>query len=100
MIKKIMAAIFCLHLFPNAYAISLVNYLGDGNQPRLHLELSPDNGFGEQSFSIDYQQIYELPCNNTDSTNWMPWNVKDEKGNYYGTITLNSFCDQEKWSNY
>ncbi len=68
----------------------LANYLGTGSDPKLVLELSEENGPGWDSFTIDYKGIGGIPYHSTTSKNWSPWNVKDECGNYYGTITLHS----------
>lgn len=74
----------------NASAVNtLFNYIGSGN-PRLKLVLAENNGPDWGSFSIDYQGSGQIPWNADDSEQWSPWNVTDDKGNYYGTITLNS----------
>ena len=68
----------------------LANYLGTGSKPRLHLELSPDNGPRWTSFNIDYQQTGNIPWSKKASLDYSPWNILDEKGNYYGRVTLHS----------
>jgi hypothetical protein len=93
MIKKLLIFIlfFSVSSFKVVYADQKIgNYLGTGSDPRLHLELSENNGPGWKPFSIDYQEIGNLPWSNDPSKDWSPWNVKDEDGNYYGTITLRS----------
>lgn len=88
----ILTALSLLPLFPiNGDGPRLANYIGTGINPRIVLELSPDNGPKWGSFTIDYQGIGNVPYSSDPSKNWSPWNGKDQDGNYYGTITLN--CD-------
>lgn len=62
---------------------TLTNYLGTGSNPRLRLTLG-DNQAKWKPFTIDYQQSGNVPIG------WSTWNVTDEQGNYYGTITVTS----------
>ena len=78
----------------------LANYIGTGANPRIILELSPNNGPGWGSFTIDYQGIGNVPWSSDPSKNWSPWNVKDTNGNYYGTITLKSDGNTVVWDSY
>jgi hypothetical protein len=68
----------------------LANYLGTGDNPRLQLVLSDQNGPGWGSYTIDYQGIGNIPDSSNPSNNWSPWNVMDTAGHYYGTIDLKS----------
>lgn len=79
----------------------LANYLGNGSTPRLQLQLS-SNGPNWGSFTIDYQQIGNVPWSADTSNNWSAWNVYDTASppNYYGTITLTSDGTSVQWSNY
>lgn len=76
--------------FLQADGQSLANYIGTGSNPRIVLELSPNNGPKWGSYTIDYQGIGYVPWSSDPSINWSPWNGKDQDGNYYGTITLKS----------
>jgi len=86
----------------NAYAENqqLANYLGTGSHPQLRIELSANNGPKWQSFSIAYRGIGNIPWSSSASEDWSPWSVIDEKGNYYGTITLHSDGAKASWGNY
>lgn len=77
----------------------LANYLGTGEHPHLVLELS-DNGPGWDPFTIDYQNIGNIPWSKERKKDWSAWNVKDSDGNYYGTITLHSNGQEVTWGNY
>lgn len=77
----------------------LANYLGTGNNPRLHLDLSK-NGPNWQSFSIDYQGVGGIPFSSVAAKDWSTWDVKDEKANYYGTITLHSDGSKATYGEY
>lgn len=93
---------FCLTTasWTHADGQRLANYLGTGSNPRLSLELSSNNGPHWGPFNIDYQSIGYMPWSTDPSNNWSPWNVKDQDGNYYGTITLNSDGKSITWNNY
>jgi hypothetical protein len=95
--KLIFASLIFIYLAcARAYAEPqvLFNTLGAGANPRLHIELSPDNGPKWEPFSIDYRGMGNIPWSKTPGNDASPWIVKDEQGNYYGTITLHS--DGEK----
>lgn len=83
-----------------ALGAQLTNYMGTGSNPRLHLELSEKNGPGWKSFTIDYQGIGTIPSSSNPAIDYSPWNIKDEDGNYYGTITLHSNGVVATWSDY
>lgn len=85
----------------NSSGQQLANYLGTGSNPRLQLQLSA-NGPNWGGFTIDYQQIGNVPWSTDSSNNWSSWNVVDtaNPSNYYGTITLTSDGSTVKWSNY
>ena len=65
----------------------LFNYLGTGENPRLSLTLS-SNGNNWNPYSIDYQSSGNIPWGSNAGNNWSTWDVKDENGQYYGTITI------------
>lgn len=102
MFKPALTLLFSGLAFSTAYAVpqQLANYLGTGSNPDIHLELSPSNGPAWGSYNIDYGQLGNVPYSSNSSNQWSPWNVKDENGNYYGTITLNSDGNTVTWSNY
>lgn len=79
----------------------LANYLGTGSNPRLQLQLSA-NGPSWGAFTIDYQQIGNVPWSPDSANNWSSWNVYDTAApaNYYGTITLTSDGSSVQWNNY
>lgn len=83
----------------NTFAVdNLFNYLGTGSNPRLHLTLSK-NSASWDSYSIDYQHSGGIPSK-AGSNVWSTWDVKDEKNNYYGTITLESDGITTSWGTY
>ena len=67
----------------------LENWLGLGSNPRLHLELSK-NGPGWETFIIDYGKSGQVPWESDPSKQWVVWDVKDSKGEYYGSIVMNN----------
>jgi hypothetical protein len=74
--------------------------LGTGSNPRLHLELGA-NGAGWKPYDIDYGQPGQIPWSGDPTKQWVAWNVKDEKGNYYGTVNLKgSDGNQALWEGY
>lgn len=84
----------------NSFAVNqLFNYLGTGSNPKLHLELSA-NAAQWGTYSIDYQGKGEIPWQKNNPDVWSTWNVKDEKNNYYGTITLKSNGVVAWWDTY
>jgi len=83
-----------------SFAAQLANYLGTGKNPRLHLELSQNNGPGWKPFNIDYRGLGAIPSSQTPKNDYSPWNVKDENGNYYGTVTLHSNGKTASFDNY
>ncbi len=100
-LSALLLAVFLLtYSLVNAQGQQLANYLGTGANPRLTLQLSPNNGPKWGSFTIDYQGIGNLPWSSDPSSNWSPWNVLDEAGNYYGTITLLSDGNTATWQGY
>lgn len=104
MFRKLFAVstlFFLAFAFFNIHANQKVaNYLGTGSNPKLYLELSANNGPAWKPFIIDYQGIGSIPWSTNSSKNWSPWNVKDEQGNYYGTITLHSDGNKATWEGY
>lgn len=92
---------FSNHLTAATSGQQLANYLGTGSNPRLQLVLSA-NGPNWGAFTIDYQQIGNVPWSTDSSNNWSSWNVFDtaSPANYYGTITLTSDGTTVQWSNY
>ncbi len=60
---------------------TLWNWLGTGSEPHLYLVLG-DSIPKWDSFKIDYGHGGGMP------SEWSAWNVTDEKGNDYGTITV------------
>jgi hypothetical protein len=60
---------------------TLWNWLGTGSEPHLYLVLG-DSKPKWDSFKIDYGHGGGMP------SEWSAWNVTDEKGNDYGTITV------------
>ncbi|MFA6916139.1 MAG: cellulase family glycosylhydrolase [Parachlamydiales bacterium] len=88
-------------LIGNTPGQQLANYLGTGSNPRLQLQLSA-NGPNWGAFTIDYQQIGNVPWSSDSSSNWSSWNVYDtaSPANYYGTITLSSDGSSVQWNNY
>ena len=80
---------------------ALVNYLGTGSSPKLHLELG-DNGPKWGKFNIDYGAAGDVPwIANDPNREWVVWNVKDENGNFYGSISLkNSNGAHVEWDTY
>lgn len=94
-------AAFSNLLIANTPGQQLANYLGTGSNPRLQLQLSA-NGPNWGSFTIDYQQVGNVPWSSNSSVNWSSWNVYDtaSPSNYYGTITLTSDGTTVQWNNY
>jgi len=80
---------------------TLTNYLGTGKNPRIHLELGANGPGVPQGKKIDYRGTGKIPGSANPSEQWVAWNVKDEKENYYGTIDLQN-CDgnQAQWKDY
>lgn len=78
----------------------LANYMGTGDNPRIYLELSPNNGSKWRPFIIDYQETGNIPWSTDSAHNWSPWDVKDQNKNYYGTITLSSDGKNVWWNGY
>jgi hypothetical protein len=72
----------------------LWNWLGMGSNPKLRLELG-DNGPGWKMYNIDYGSSGDIPSSEDAKRQWVSWNVKDENGNYYGTIDLNGSNGQQ-----
>lgn len=94
-------AFFCNFHVEAASGQQLANYLGTGSNPRLQLQLS-SNGPNWGAFTIDYQQLGNVPWSSDSSSNWSSWNVHDtaSPSNYYGTITLTSDGNTVQWNNY
>lgn len=84
------AVAFISHHSVHADGQQLANYIGTGSNPRIVLELSPNNGPKWGPYTLDYQGIGYVPWSGDPSNNWSPWNGKDQNGNYYGTINLKS----------
>lgn len=82
-----------------ASAQQLANYIGTGSNPNIHLELSA-NGPNWAPYNINYKSVGNVPWSTDSKNQWSSWNAKDENGNYYGTITLNSDGNTVTWSNY
>lgn len=72
----------------------LTNYLGTGSDPRLRLTLADNAPPKWNPFTIDYGQFGDVPHG------WSAWNISDENGNYYGTVTLTSDGTNLTWKNY
>lgn len=105
--KTIRCLFFCLMLFFSSLlhgsttGQQLANYLGTGSNPRLQLQLSA-NGPNWGPFTIDYQQVGNVPWSTNSAQNWSSWNVFDTAAppNYYGTITVTSNGSSVVWNNY
>jgi hypothetical protein len=71
---------------------TLWNYLGTGSKPHLYLWLGANgpNWDREKYKYIDYGQSGQIPWSSVTKDQWVSWDVKDENGNYYGTIGLNN----------
>ena len=100
-LKKLSIFTLFIALTPTAWADgpTLTNYLGTGTHPRLSLNLSA-NAMKAAPFSIDYQQAGNMPCSNDLSKNWSTWDVKDETGTYFGTVTLTCSGYTVNFTNY
>jgi len=103
-IYTLLFSLFLLVAHPLAAIVSgqqLANYMGTGSNPRLQLILA-SNGPNWNSYTIDYQQIGNVPWSSDSSENWSSWNVFDTATppNYYGTITLTSDGSSVQWSDY
>jgi len=93
--------LFCNPLTAATTGQQLANYMGNGSTPRLQLVLST-NGPDWSTFTIDYQQLGNVPWSGDSSNNWSSWNVFDtaSPANYYGTITLSSDGTTVIWDSY
>src|SRR5262245_56505074 len=78
-------------------ACTLWNWLGTGLNPKLHLELA-GNDAGWKTYNINYGASGNFPWNTGVQS--ASWNVKDEKGAWYGTITLKSNGNEVLWDHY
>jgi hypothetical protein len=77
---------------------TLWNKLGTGSNPKLHLELG-GNQAKWHSFPINWGHYGNFPWDYAGEQ-WAAWNVKDEDGKGYGTITLKSNGKEVSWDNY
>src|SRR5262249_54437329 len=85
-----------IFLTVNAFAGTdqfLCNYLGTGTAPKLSLHLSNNGGTKWGSYEAGYQNCMTakgatIPTNPGLRDKWSTWDIRDEKNNYYGTVTL------------
>lgn len=77
------------------------NYVGDGENPNISLTLST-NSPGWQPYSVAHSGQANIPydTNNPKNNTWSSWNLVDEKGNYYGTLTLGANAYATWWQGY
>jgi hypothetical protein len=71
----------------STFSAQIANYIGTGQSPRIKFILSA-NGAKWSSFTIDYQQLGNIPFTPEPSNRWSSWDIKDSNNNYYGSITL------------
>lgn len=95
--KYILSTILLLFILSPIYAANqyLCNYLGQGSDPNLSLTLVSNGGKSWGSYTAGYgnckaSEGATIPTNPVPSDKWSLWNITDEKGNYYGSITLNN----------
>jgi hypothetical protein len=95
--NNILFAIILVLALPHAYAANqyLCNYLGQGTDPNLSITLKNNGGQSWGTYTAGYgnctsSQGAGIPTNPGINDKWSVWNITDEKGNYYGTVTLNN----------
>lgn len=81
-------------------AQELANYVGTGSNPRIILQRGENGEKWGPVNRIDYRAKAEIPFSNDPSKDWSIWNIKDDKGNYFGTLTLHSNGSQVKFGKY
>ncbi|CDZ77352.1 hypothetical protein BN59_01635 [Legionella massiliensis] len=90
--------ILLLLAFTSTYAATpqfLCNYLGQGSNPNLSITLKANGGGSWGTYTAGYSNCSSsigagIPTNPGANDKWSVWNITDEKGNYYGTVTLNN----------
>ncbi len=79
--------------------LQMANYLGTGSNPRLLMTLAA-NGPKWAPYTIDYAHEGGIPYAASMDDGWSTWNVYDDEGNYYGTITISSDNKTVEFDNY